>query len=111
MKRRSFISKTGSLAIFTALGTGSITVLSCGTEVSNEYVLLNEFMPTKDFLEIISTLDSQNTPEGKSNELNRTKLIERIKSDFKNGDVFLCNGWILSEHEVNDLINSISNIQ
>ena len=109
MKRRVFFLKTGAAVSLLSIGAFAywFTYDDPETGVLNPFI--QDFLSEDDLSNIAKAyLNSEKkTPELKAQSLN--KIRKQIKQDFIAHKTLICDGWVLSETEINYLIQKQHN--
>ena len=103
MKRRNFI--LGTAAVITAVSAGSYYYYFFydGTEGGVLHAFIQDFLSEEELSNILKEYKKESIQHA-SLQLKEPELIRnKIKEDFSLDKVKLCDGWVLSETELNFL--------
>lgn len=109
MKRRIFLKNTLTVTSVISISTLPFISSCSDSQNQNNIPLLHEFLPETDITEIINEYLSQNKKLDSLNLESENKISNMIKDDFIKGNVIICNGWVLSQTELQYLIQKTIN--
>lgn len=109
MKRRKFLKRT--LAVISVISIGTVSFLTYFSDPPElKYrPLINDFLSEEDLAEIINEYLSQNKKIDGINIDSTDQISNIIQDDFIKDKIIICNGWVLSQTEVDYLIQKSVN--
>lgn len=107
MKRRKFLKNT--LALTSVISISTLPLINSCSDSPNNRALLHDFLSQEDLTGIINEYLSQPKKFDELNIESENKISNMIKDDFIKGNIIICNGWVLSQTELEYLIQTTNN--
>jgi len=104
MERRRFLKNTLTVTSAISLSTFPLITSCSDSQNENSRPLLNDFLSEDDLKEIIKEYLVQNEKFDKLNLDSKNTISNRIKDDFIEDNIIVCNGWVLSQTELKYLV-------
>lgn len=104
MKRRIFLRD--ALMVTSALSISTAALLSSCSGSPNEITkpLLDDFLSEEDITNIVNEHLRNNKKPDKAELESNNNVSDLIETDFINDNIIICDGWVLSQTELDYLI-------